>query len=74
MRQVVANPQIQGQIIDYAKQACSVFPSFQDTCVADVDQYAPMAFGMILAYLQPEQVSTQQRVLIPQHVYGGGVP
>jgi hypothetical protein len=33
-----------------------------------------MAFGMILAYLQPEQVSTQQRVLIPQHVYGGGVP
>jgi hypothetical protein len=59
MRQVVANPQIQGQIIDYAKQACSVFPSFQATCVADVDQYAPMAFGMILAYLQPEQVCIQ---------------
>jgi hypothetical protein len=61
MRQVVANPQIQGQIIDYAKQACSVFPSFQATCVADVDQYAPMAFGMILAYLQPEQVSTAEQ-------------
>lgn len=26
---------------------------------AKVDQYAPMAFGMVLAYLQPEQVRLQ---------------
>lgn len=56
MRQLVANPELQAQIIDFAKQACSVFPSFQPTCEADVDQYAPMVFGMALAYLQPEQV------------------
>jgi hypothetical protein len=56
MRQLVANPELQQQMVDYAKQACSVFPSFQASCEADVDQYAPMVFGMALAYLQPEQV------------------
>jgi len=56
MRQLVANPELQVQLIDYAKQACAVFPSFQPTCEADVDQYAPMVFGMMLAYLQPDQV------------------
>jgi hypothetical protein len=58
MRTVVADPKLQAQIVDYAKQACSVFPSYQATCEADVEQYAPMAFGMALAYLQPEQVRT----------------
>lgn len=56
MHSLVANPELQAQVVDYAKQACSVFPSFQATCEADVDQYAPMVFGMALAYLQPEQV------------------
>ena len=56
MRQLVANPELQAQLVDYAKQACAVFPSFQPTCEADVDQYAPMVFGMMLAYLQPDQV------------------
>jgi hypothetical protein len=56
MHQLVANPQIQVQLVDYAKQACALVPSFADSCQADVDQYAPMLFGMVLAYLQPEQV------------------
>lgn len=56
MHSLVANPELQAEVVDYAKQACSVFPSFQATCEADVDQYAPMVFGMALAYLQPEQV------------------
>lgn len=56
MHQLVANPQIQVQLVDYAKQACALVPSFADSCKADVDQYAPMLFGMVLAYLQPEQV------------------
>jgi hypothetical protein len=60
MRQLVANPELQQQMVDYAKQACSVFPSFQASCEADVDQYAPMVFGMALAYLQPEQVGAGQ--------------
>lgn len=60
MRTVVADPKLQAQMVDYAKQACSVFPSYQPTCEADVEQYAPMAFGMIMAYLQPEQVRTLQ--------------
>lgn len=56
MHQLAANPEIQVQLVDYAKQACSLVPSLTDTCKADVDQYAPMVFGMVLAYLQPEQV------------------
>jgi hypothetical protein len=56
MHQLVANPQIQVQLVDYAKAACALVPSFADTCKADIDQYAPMFFGMVLAYLQPEQV------------------
>lgn len=59
MHQLVANPELQTQLVDYAKQACGLIPSFVDSCVADVDQYAPMVFGMILAYLQPEQVSSR---------------
>lgn len=56
MRQLVANPELQAQLMAYAKQACAVFPTVQPTCEADVDQYAPMVFGMMLAYLQPDQV------------------
>jgi len=57
MHQLVANPELQVQLVEYAKQACELVPSLADSCKADVDQYAPMVFGMILAYLQPDQVS-----------------
>lgn len=56
MHQLIANPELQTQLVDYAKQACALIPSFSASCTTDVDQYAPMVFGMILAYLQPEQV------------------
>ncbi len=56
MHQLVANPELQVQATDYAKQACGLVPSLADSCRADVDQYAPMLFGMVLAYLQPQQV------------------
>jgi hypothetical protein len=65
MHQLVANPELQTQLVDYAKQACGLIPSFADSCVADVDQYAPMVFGMILAYLQPEQVCVQLKLCPP---------
>jgi len=57
MHQLVANPELQVQLVEYAQQACELVPSLADSCKADVDQYAPMVFGMILAYLQPDQVS-----------------
>jgi len=69
MRQLVANPELQGQLIEYAKQACAVFPSFQPTCEADVDQYAPMVFGMMLAYLQPDQVCIQLKMCPPPSLF-----
>ncbi len=53
---MIANPEMQAQIVEYAKQACGLVASFAEQCKADVDQYAPMAFGMILAYMQPLQV------------------
>lgn len=56
---VVANPDLQQQMVDYAKQACTLVASMTTQCQADVDQYAPMVFGMVLAYLQPEQVCEQ---------------
>eukprot|EP00879_Flechtneria_rotunda_P003944 GHRR01004184.1.p1 GENE.GHRR01004184.1~~GHRR01004184.1.p1 ORF type:complete len:219 (+),score=92.07 GHRR01004184.1:903-1559(+) len=65
MHQLLANPELQMQLVDYAKQACGLIPSMTDTCRADVDQYAPMVFGMILAYLQPDQVCVQLQ-LCPQ--------
>jgi hypothetical protein len=59
MHQVVANPNVQAQLVEYAKQACQLIQSLSVQCQADVDQYAPMVFGMALAYLQPEQVCVQ---------------
>jgi hypothetical protein len=59
MHQVIANPNVQAQLVDYAKQACTLIQSLSTQCQADVDQYAPMVFGMALAYLQPEQVCVQ---------------
>lgn len=59
VRGVIANPEMQAQIVEYAKQACGLVASFAEQCKADVDQYAPMAFGMILAYMQPLQVCAE---------------
>eukprot|EP00878_Enallax_costatus_P000757 GHUV01000875.1.p1 GENE.GHUV01000875.1~~GHUV01000875.1.p1 ORF type:complete len:350 (+),score=80.78 GHUV01000875.1:180-1229(+) len=65
MHQLLANPELQTQLVDYAKQACALVPSFADSCITDVDQYAPMVFGMMLAYLQPEQVCVQLQLCPP---------
>eukprot|EP00775_Hariotina_reticulata_P009999 gene9999-10153_t len=65
MHQLVANPELQVQLVEYAKQACQLVPSLTASCQADVDQYAPMVFGMILAYLQPDQVCVQLKLCPP---------
>ncbi|KAF8068262.1 rplB [Scenedesmus sp. PABB004] len=65
MRDMVANPELQVQAEGYAKQACDLVPSVAETCKADVAQYAPMVFGMVLAYLQPEPVCVQLKLCPP---------
>lgn len=62
MHALVANPEVQQQAMDVAKQGCGLIPSLADTCRADVDQYAPMVFGMVLAYLQPASVCAQLKL------------
>lgn len=59
MHSALANPDLQAQVTEYAKAVCASMGSFADACKEHVDQYAPMAFGMVLAYLQPEQVCRQ---------------
>lgn len=65
MHSALASPDLQAQIVDYAKAACASMGSFADTCKEHVDQYAPMAFGMILTYLQPDQVCRQLKMCPP---------
>jgi len=65
VHQVLANPDIQMQIVAYAKEACNLIQTLSAQCQADVDQYAPMVFGMALAYLQPDQVCAQINMCPP---------
>ncbi|KAI8466384.1 MAG: hypothetical protein J3K34DRAFT_433787 [Monoraphidium minutum] len=65
MHSALANPDMQAQIVDYAKAVCTSMGSFSDACKEHVDQYAPMAFGMVLTYLQPESVCRQLHMCPP---------
>ncbi len=56
MHKVVADPAVQEQVVEAAEQLCGLISSLSEQCKAEVEQYAPMAFGMVLAYLQPAQV------------------
>lgn len=65
MHSALANPDLQAQVTEYAKAVCASMGSFADACKEHVDQYAPMAFGMVLAYLQPEQICRQLHMCPP---------
>jgi hypothetical protein len=51
---LLAKPDTQQQLMDYAKQACQVFPALKDQCTMYVDEYAPLVYGVMLTYLQPD--------------------
>lgn len=51
---LLAKPDTQQQLMEYAKQACQVFPALKEQCTMYVDQYAPLVYGVMLTYLQPD--------------------
>lgn len=53
------NPDIQKEVLDFAKQSCDSFDDYKDQCVEYIDMYGPMAFGMMITYLQPLQFCTR---------------
>lgn len=44
----------QKQILEYAHDACHVFPGFEDQCEMYVNMYGPLVMGIIQQYLQPD--------------------
>lgn len=69
LHRAIASPEVQDQATALAKQACDALPSgggggggasdLATQCKAGVDQYAPLVFGMALAYLQPATLCAQ---------------
>jgi hypothetical protein len=67
LHRAIASPEVQDQATALAKQACDALPSgasggaadLAAQCKAGVDQYAPLVFGMALAYLQPATLCAQ---------------
>jgi len=62
---MLADPTFQRQLTDYAKATCGAFPSYEASCDQAVDQYAPLAFGMALTYLQPDSTCAHIGVCRP---------
>lgn len=44
----------QKEILEYAHDACHVFPGFEDQCEMYVNMYGPLVMGIIQQYLQPD--------------------
>jgi hypothetical protein len=64
LHSAVASPQLQDQATDMAKTACAALEKagtadLAQKCREGVDQYAPLVFGMALAYLQPGTLCSQ---------------
>jgi hypothetical protein len=64
LHSAVASPQVQDQATAAAKTACAALEKagtadLAERCRAGVDQYAPLVFGMALAYLQPASLCAQ---------------
>lgn len=53
LRDLVSDPEIQNKIVTIAKTACAAVPSVAEQCVNAIDQYYPIAIGVVLSYLQP---------------------
>uniref|UniRef100_A0A1D1ZRM2 Saposin B-type domain-containing protein n=2 Tax=Auxenochlorella protothecoides TaxID=3075 RepID=A0A1D1ZRM2_AUXPR len=56
---IIQNPKTQADIIEYAKESCSMFPDWQDSCEAYVTLYGPIAINMLVTYLQPQTVCSE---------------
>jgi hypothetical protein len=78
VHRAIASPDLQDQATALAKQACAALPSggggspgggggadLAGQCRASVDQYAPLVFGMALAYLQPATLCAQAHLCPP---------
>ncbi|KAL3143002.1 hypothetical protein ABBQ38_003281 [Trebouxia sp. C0009 RCD-2024] len=51
---MLRNPETQKEILEYAHDACHVFPGFEDQCEMYVNMYGPLVMGIIQQYLQPD--------------------
>lgn len=40
--------------MDYAKQACDVYPDFHDQCLTYVEMYGPLLINAAVAYMTPQ--------------------
>ena len=44
----------QKEVLDYAKEACDVYPDFHDQCLTYVEIYGPQVMNAAVAYMTPE--------------------
>ena len=49
----------QKEILEYAHDACHVFPGFEDQCETYVNMYGPLVMGIIQQYLQPDAMCSR---------------
>lgn len=52
----VQDPKTQTELLEYAKEGCTVFADFKDQCVQYVTLYGPLVFNMLISYLQVKQL------------------
>lgn len=51
---IIKDPDMQQQLIDFAKQSCAMFGSYSNACSAMVDEYAPAVFQILEQDLDPD--------------------
>ncbi|KAI7844423.1 hypothetical protein COHA_002017 [Chlorella ohadii] len=51
---ILQDPKTQAELLEYAKQGCTIFQDFKDQCEAYVTLYGPLVFNMLISYLQPD--------------------
>ncbi|KAL4855593.1 putative sodium-coupled neutral amino acid transporter 7 [Chlorella vulgaris] len=56
---ILQDPKTQTELLEYAKEGCTVFADFKDQCVQYVTLYGPLVFNMLISYLQPDMVCTR---------------
>jgi saposin len=54
------------ELLEYAKEGCSVFADFKDQCEQYVTLYGPLVFNMLISYLQPDALCTRLGYCTPQ--------
>ncbi|KAL4420667.1 hypothetical protein ABPG75_010323 [Micractinium tetrahymenae] len=66
---ILQDPKTQAELLDYAKQGCTIFQDFKEQCEAYVTLYGPLVFNMAISYLQPDSLCTSLGYCKP-----GGTP